>query len=163
MKYIMLDIDGVLNSEWSFQQRIIANNPSTPIDTPHSFHIHFLNRILNEVPSVVVISSTWRFLHDFADLKNQLESCGIIPGRVLDQTPILHKLVNSTMYTSTYTSTTRGAEIRAWMKQHNVKDEDVIILDDDDDMDDLLPRLIQTKFETGLQEEHYLKAIEMLK
>jgi hypothetical protein len=57
----------------------------------------------------------------------------------------------------------RGEEIQQWMGANGVKPEDIAILDDDSDMGDLTPRLVQTTFQYGLLDEHVEWAIRLLK
>jgi hypothetical protein len=40
--------------------------------------------------------------------------------------------------------------------------ESFVILDDDADMEHLLPRLVQTSMDDGLQDRHVEKAVEIL-
>lgn len=161
MKVIFLDIDGVLNSEASMRDFGIRN---TWNDNPHPMHIEWLNMIVEKTGAKVVISSTWRTSgspHMFGRL---LYLLGFI-GEVIDRTPNL--------------DTERGTEIKSWLFSHIDKldrcknlqwapswmepIESFVILDDDDDMLELsATNLVLIKDGTGLQEEHALKAIEIL-
>jgi len=109
--------------------------------------INLVNQIVAETKCEVVLSSVWRY-----DGLNTVQGLLDINGasfKLSDETPKLHK--------------TRGEEIRAWMELHGVSDNDIVILDDGADMGDLMPRLVKTTWQCGLQKEHANKVIEMLK
>ncbi len=55
----------------------------------------------------------------------------------------------------------RGSEIQHYL-DNNPDISKFVIIDDDSDMGELLPHLIQTKFEDGLQDTHAEKIIEIL-
>jgi hypothetical protein len=56
---------------------------------------------------------------------------------------------------------TRGAEIQQWMDE-NWTPERFVILDDNADMDHLLPHLVRTSSIVGLTDANATKAVEML-
>jgi len=152
MKVVFLDIDGVLNS----QDFIIATHlkgilPDDKID-PEA--VARLNQITDETGAIIVISSTWRLHYlwkkNIEGLKKLLKEEEGITGTILDVTPD-HQRYRG-----------RGGEIQDWMDHCAQPIESFIIIDDSDDMDHLLPRLIRTGFQKGLQDEHIKTAIEML-
>jgi hypothetical protein len=63
-------------------------------------------------------------------------------------------------------SKARGKEIDAWLSGSGIDRRDpvgsFVILDDDADMEPHMDRLIQTSWQYGLQDEHVVRAIEML-
>lgn len=72
-----------------------------------------------------------------------------------------HGLVGNVIDMTPLSSGPRGAEIQAWLSKHpDVKD--FVILDDSDDMLHLLPHLIRTNNEFGLQDEHVAEVLEKL-
>ena len=151
MKVIFLDIDGVLNSQdYMVRQYMMGVLPDDKID-PDA--VARLNQITDATGAVIVISSTWR-LHflwrkNSEGLKVLLKEEGIT-GTILDVTPDHQKYRG------------RGGEIQDWMDHCGQPIESFVILDDSDDMDHLIVRLIRTNFRDGLQDVHVKQAIHML-
>lgn len=143
-KIIFLDIDGVLVNEWSLRNRSAA----------HPTCVAALNLITNETKAEIVVSSTWRRM-GFGKMQNGLKNWGVT-GRLRGLTPDLSydngKLV---------IGVERGKEIQDWLSKHPC--ETFVILDDDDDMGQLKPRLVQTSYPDGLTLTHALCAIQMLR
>lgn len=145
-KVIFLDIDGVLNS-MNFYDRLKAEG--VPASETHYVldpkATDVLAKVVQSTGAWIVVSSTWR-MHEkhMGYLTKHLQSFGL---SIADVTPHLN--------------TERGDEIKAWLEKH----PDVTayaILDDDSDMGDLMPHLVQTSFQTGLQRTHALKLMELL-
>jgi len=144
--YLFLDIDGVLNSREAYKEQYKGKSQIHVI-CPKL--VARLNRIVKELGCKVVLSSIWRFnglkmVQDKLDENNaefQLIGRTSIYGRGRD----------------------RGEQIQEYMDEHNITAEQIVILDDDSDMVHLMPRLIQTTFEKGLQDEHVKKAIALFK
>jgi len=158
MKIIFLDIDGVLNS----MQSMKASKEERWNDEPAIEHIGWLNNIIANTDAKIVISSTWRRGNQASLFDKYFHALGII-GEVIDVTPRLDSY--------------RGTEIKCWLMEHKSKIEknkdsgwcihkepveSFVILDDDGDMEELLPFLVQTNSESGLQEIHAKDAIEVL-
>ena len=84
----------------------------------------------------IVVSSVWRYRGDLAERLRH----GGVRARVIGTTPTTRaKMVGTS---------TRGAEIMAWLQCHASRP--FVILDDDRDMDDLIGCLVQTSPEKGL-------------
>lgn len=153
MKIIFLDIDGVLNSR-QWMEEFHAQHPTEHRFMQERFDekaVARLQRLVEATDAKIVISSTWRLLHSLSDIRGLLNQHGF-KGDVIDKTPRIPDGV-------------RGGEIETWLSQRNSFLGDVdsfVILDDDDDMEPLMDKLVQTNFEFGLQDEHVEKAIEML-
>lgn len=142
MRIVFLDIDGVLNSR-AFYDRV-GFIPRPPLD-PEA--IARLDRICRETDARVVLSSAWR-----GDLQTV---------RWLHERGLGAPIIGRTGWAS-FTGN-RGSEIAEWIRsqaQHPI--ESFVILDDGDDMDHLLPYLIQTSHDTGLLDDHVDRAIAML-
>ena len=164
MKIIFLDIDGVLNSEASM---IRKGKFDFFNDNPDPEHIKWLNLIIEKTGAQCVISSTWRNGCSSLMMWRFLYLLGF-KGKIIGNTPRL-----SDSY--------RGTEIKAWLNEHEDKEtkykdypegsmcrihmgkvESFVILDDDSDMVDLMPHLVEIDGRKGLTEEDALKAIEIL-
>jgi hypothetical protein len=151
MKVVFLDIDGVLNSQnYMTQQYVMGILPDDKIDPDAVVR---LNQITDATGAVIVVSSTWRLHYlwrkNSEGLKVLLKEEGIT-GTILDVTPDHQKYRG------------RGGEIQEWMDLCGQPIESFVILDDSDDMDHLIVRLIRTNFMDGLQDVHVQKAILML-
>lgn len=136
MRVIFLDFDGVLNSEASFRLEVRKRTERIQ-DTLCPVNCSNFQFILEKVPDVqVVISSTWRVLHELNWLKEKLSSYNIDSSRVIGITPRVF-------------SGYRGKEIKEWLEDHS-EVTDFVIIDDASDMEPYMDKLIQTHWKTGL-------------
>jgi len=143
MKFIFLDIDGVLNGDKSVAKRELY--------VVEELLVQRLNKICEATGAVCVVSSTWRRRWPVPALQQFLEDVGFM-GKIVDRTPYMpHE--------------ERGVEIAAYIeecKQCGLQPESWVILDDGTDMGPLLPFLVNTDGKEGLTDEDVAKAIEML-
>jgi hypothetical protein len=146
MKIIFLDIDGVLNSGRFMHSNIDAFNEAYGVKHLDPMAIARLNKIIEATDAEVVISSTWRILSSVADMRGYLKAAGFT-GVVRGATPRL--------------GTRRGIEIQQWLDDHALIDS-MVILDDDSDMGHLMPFLVKTDWNKGLQDEHIQLVVDML-
>lgn len=161
MKVIFLDFDGVINSAEFMKARHKAKETkdidrNSERDEKSKFnwyismiseeHVSRLNQIVKATGAKIVVSSTWRILHDVEELSAFLKAKGFI-GEIIDRTP-------------RFGGAPRGEEITCWLDNNKV--DRFVILDDDSDMCGLKHKLVHTSWQTGLQPEHVVKAIEML-
>jgi hypothetical protein len=166
MKIIFCDIDGVLNSEKSFERRskLVKERllDSNRLDWPTLPMVDYFNYIIESTGTKIVISSSWRHYHPlFEDNKedtskkfkisiaNIFKEQGVL-GEIIDKTPTVKLSGN------------RGLEIKAWLDDHPEVTKFVII-DDNSDMQPLMDYLVQTTWENGLTLENARQAIKMLK
>jgi hypothetical protein len=148
MKIIFLDFDGVL-------VRFGDNDPKTLYSLTKEC-VSNLNLIIEKVPEVkIVITSTWRMVRKEHELIRILINDGFKhPRSIIDVTPVLNwnKITNR--------RSTRGDEIKLWLKDKVV--ESFVIIDDDSDMDPFMDHLVQTKVKEGLTNEITDKVIQIL-
>ena len=159
LKFVFLDVDGVLNSKEYFRsdtykmEQYQAGQNDDESDV--SIGIMRLNRLVQ--PGVVfVLSSTWRVLYKLEQMQFMLEQKGF-KGKLAGKTP-------------SFSSGPRGKEIAAWIESElgieiasgELAWPTFVIFDDDQDMDRLRGRYIQTTYERGLQDEHVDRALKML-
>ncbi len=145
---VFLDIDGVLNSTESairlgtykrLCQRAVAN----------------LNLVTLTTQAEIVVSSSWRIIHDLARLRVLLSEAGV-KARVRDVTPQLVSVQGSG---GLYLSRPRRDEIRAWLDAHPDVDRWVVL----DDSSDAGPdRYVQPDFAVGMSAEDAQAAISIL-
>ncbi len=147
MKIVFLDIDGVFNywSWWINDARKGLRHPQNAFDPAC---VERFNRLIEQSKAQVVLSSSWRTDRS-ADASKLLARVGI-NCTLAGVTPRLERPVM------------RGDEIRAWMVYMGQPIESFVILDDDDDMGELLPRLVQTNPSVGLQDSDVDRALAML-
>ena len=150
MKIIFLDIDGVLNYETCWGR---PENENTQ-DVWDEDCVSELNRIVEETGAKIVVSSTWRLYDDAYAII--IEKMGIKEGSIIGKTKDYLPIIKAG-------GTCRGDEIQDWLDTTNDVIENFVILDDDDDMGELVPYLIQTDFrDKGLTKEIADKAILFL-
>jgi hypothetical protein len=151
---LFLDVDGVLNSK-AFLTRpsaglVVSHDAIDWADMIDPENVAHLNRILSETGAKVVVSSSWRSMFkELGDLEAVLQSRGF-RGRLEDRTPARMR------------ATARGFEIDQWRHQ-NGHTGPIVILDDNSDMEHMLPWLVQTSFDTGLTAADADRAIETLR
>jgi len=156
---IFLDFDGVLNCPGCHGHPHNDHKAEAIVSLRGRIgksHVAALNKLWENAPSnpIVVISSTWRLMPlARTTLSGLLRKAGFV-GYVDSCTPFSNQTMN------------RGNEIAQWIRDLRPslrkQVESLVILDDDSDMGDLMPRLVQTSFRVGLVEEEIQTAIEVL-
>lgn len=137
MKVIFLDVDGVLNSSQDgFTIKLGTNK-----------HLELLKQIVEKTDAKIVLSSSWRISNKTKSfIEAKLNEYGM---SIISATPDL--------------GSSRGEEIKRWLRETNDFIESFVILDDDSDMDEYTrTKLVQTNRDIGLQETDVLKAIKIL-
>ncbi|MBP1931047.1 HAD domain-containing protein [Ammoniphilus resinae] len=146
MKVIFLDLDGVMITG---SNQKLSSEYDGYVFTPTS--VEHLKQIIDQTGAFIVVTSTYRKA-GFSYLKKMFEANGITEG-LIGQTPVL-----------AYHS--RGREIQQYIDESQLDPsltvEKFVIIDDHDDMGELMPFLVQTKWHSGLDEEAKNKAIQML-
>ena len=157
MKVLFLDFDGVLNHEAYLDDllRRLGEHHGQDALMLDTAAIERLNRIVELSGCEVVISSSWRHAHRRVALLRLLRSRGF-EGEIAGVTPTTARKEGGR-----FLGSSRGAEIQVWLDEHPAI-ESFAILDDNDDMEHLSPRLIQTTFTHGLREEHVELVVAML-
>lgn len=146
-RIIFLDIDGVLNSKDKLIEVYKKTHKShSGYNYPFDERcLHNLKHLVEETDSYIVITSTWRRDEEGRNKIIKVLKEYDLDYRVIGYTPILN--------------TTRGEEIKAYLKSLS-KPVDYIIIDDDSDMDDLIDHLHLTNNQTGLTKEDTEKIIK---
>lgn len=159
MKVIFLDIDGVLNSH-EFFERTKENrdgfyDPSdgeTWLAMLDEACVARLERLVAEHDAKVVISSSWRCVLEHDEIERLLRVKGFT-GKVIGATTKSYGLVPDR-------DTVRGDQIQHWLNANPV--DSYVILDDNSDMAHLEPRLVLTKWATGIKDEDVIVASRFL-
>lgn len=162
MKILFLDIDGVLATPKSYKtiRHIKAspteNNPMPEDKEYNSFDpkaVAHLNHILEKTDAILVMSSTWRKLSSFMELKVILKQEGV-KGKLLDITGDHYR--------------GRGHEVKDWLeKNSSIVDKYVIV---DDDIQDILEHHPKNTVHVmggwlgghGMLRKHAVRATEIL-
>lgn len=161
---MFLDIDGVLNSrqylknagEPTYEDKYDPTDLEIGLNQMSPELVQRLNGLVVEGVAFV-LSSMWRRFYKVALVQEMLQARGF-KGTLIGGTPCLDERP-------------RGQEIAAWLESETGVElsrgqrawPTFVILDDNDDMDRLRGRLIQTDYETGLQDEHIERSRQMLK
>lgn len=147
MKIIFLDIDGVLNNEYTK-----AFAPSGALFVSDRL-LKNLSKIVKVTGAEIVLSSSWRLdwvkgkeTKDFLALQSKLKDFSI---ELFDKTPLIKNGAN------------RGAEIEEWLKYHP-EVENYVILDDESNLFSSNEHLILTNSYYGLTESITDQVISLL-
>lgn len=146
MKYLFLDIDGVLNSTRSACGLGKIPHDAEPKDLPFFdlIALGLIRRLCEETGAKIVLSSTWRMGRDPVELGNQLD----LP--IISKTLVLDGF--------------RGDEIKQWLDEnYNPHVDKYAIVDDDSDMrPEQRPFFVKTHYNNGLLWDHYLQLKALL-
>jgi histidinol phosphatase-like enzyme len=164
MKYIFLDIDGVLNSTeyWESEERRKESEGMSDAQImliAHWIHLDpkalkLVNDLVDRSGAKVILSSTWRAKYSHEEITKMMQDRGAT-FEVIDSTPQLFGKVNSPRIP-------RGKEIGAYLDHLRFKPESFVIIDDHDDMLGLKDSLVKTNAKygiTGLDVEFALKIL----
>ena len=151
MKVIFLDIDGVLTTEitkWSYFDLICVER---------------LKKILDATDAKLVLSSSWRL--GFQDWRDKKKVCGkdVIPvlRELLQDNGIEGNLLVDKTPLDAFVNKSRGQEIQDYLAL-NREVTSFVILDDDNDMEPHINKLVRTSWGDGLLDEHVEQAIKIL-
>ena len=156
---IFLDFDGVLNS-WEFVKRAMGHHKKYDTQGVIGLDeqaVQRLHRLCVETGARVVVSSSWRLIHDLDELRGFLGAKGFPREWVIDVTPSCY-----TDEGEVHPYPCRGSEIAAWLDAHLYVDRYAII-DDDSDMGEVAHRHVKTEFAWGLRDEHCERMAAMLR
>lgn len=169
MKVLFLDFDGVLNSHQSstfwhnkrdqskWENEMYADWKGTlkeyiaqefcPIALSN------IETLMRRIPGLkIVVSSTWRFGETVDSLKKILYPAKLVADAIIDVTPAIYKDGDEVP---------RGLEIQAWLDKHP-EVTNFVIVDDDDDMEHLKDKLVNTSALHGFMFKDMLDAARML-
>ena len=160
LKVLFLDLDGVLNTHKWWRERPPKHPEMTKFERDISpYNIGILNEVLAATGAKVVVSSTWRKNFTLKQLQEGLASVGFT-GEIIDVTPDLSGAPKPSGYL--WSARARGDEIEQWLSKMGDPRPVFAIVDDDGDMGEHKPRLVQTDHEDGLTEVIAVRLIAML-
>lgn len=166
MKYIFLDIDGVLNSDlymssatYLAEVTALGLEPkgTEVVNKAHHLHldpaaIKLLNSLVEKSGAKVIISSTWRKKYSLSELRTMLQGRGA--------TFEIHGVTPAKM-----SWRPRGLDISAFLYNANKTDgvpEAFVILDDVDEFSKFQDQFVQTSENTGLTQKEVGRALKIL-
>lgn len=166
MKILFLDMDGVLNShEFLYTKRNASRTRwngtveswATMVD-PEA--VERLNKVIEATGAEICLSSSWRyaFRHALPKFTEVLRAKGYLGPDVKYRTPTGHEMPKGY---SSGNVVIRGQEVATWLHEHPGVTHYAIV-DDSNDFGPLLDRLVQTRWSTGMLDEHVAPLIEML-
>lgn len=140
-KYIFLDIDGVLNSEHTWDENGDQQSASIISDQ----YLKNLQKIVEKTDAKLILSSSWR-VYFGENINDPRHIMGIYLVTVLAKHNL--KLHDMTPFVKGKFSNERGLEIKTYIDQHKITDYVII---DDEEFSDFkkhidMSRFIQTKF-----------------
>ena len=163
-KYIFLDFDGVLNTEY-WQNHLIAEG--LPWSDKHGAvfdpeAVRQLKRIVDSTGADIIVESSWKFLG--LNAMQEMWTARQLPGKLIDITP---KTINDRLLQSAdiepWTSGWKGLEIASWLIENAESDAPYVILDDElVALDSQLPHLVITNPHDGITEDIADRAIGIL-
>lgn len=158
-KVLFLDMDGVLITRRSMQDK--ERRPVYMEDGHFTNALDLecvarLNRVVEQTNCTVVMSSTIRLLNSPGACTRYMRKQGCT-FRIYDRTPGNYQLPDGKW-------AGRGDQIKLWLDEHPCRHERKIAIVDDEvsDMGEMLPFVVRTPQETGLQDEQADKLIAML-
>ncbi len=134
MRVLFLDVDGVLNRTGFHPGESVGLRSWIEPELAQR-----LSAVISETGAALVIASDWRRDRALQHLRDELGAAGI-EGSLLGVTPVL-------------AGQARWREIEAWMIEHEVGPEVIVIVDDGYDMGTLAARFVRTSPLNGLDEE----------
>jgi hypothetical protein len=151
LRVVFLDFDGVLNADTT---EVPAGSELWSAAQLDSCLVARLDRLIHHADARVVISSSWRKIHDTEALAGLLASRGFT-GRILGVTPALHRSADGI-------PVVRGHEIARWLDAHPDVEGYAILDDDELFLPHQEPHLVRTDASCGLTEADVARAIACL-
>jgi hypothetical protein len=134
VRVLFLDVDGVLNRT-GFQPELTVGLHSW-IEPELAAR---LSAVLRATNAEIVLTSDWRLNRELPELRDQLRAASI-DASIIGATPALE-------------GQPRWREVEAWMVQHNLARDAMVILDDKWDMGPLASRFVRCSPLCGLDDQ----------
>ena len=164
-KFIFLDFDGVLNTE--FYQNLLISQGKPWGDENGAFFdpeaVMQLKRIVDATCADIIIESSWKYLGLKA--MQEMWHARQLPGRVIDITPFYASdgWLQATSIDENNLTHCKGIEIASWLFDHASQDARYVIIDDEYViLDSQLLHFIMTNPFDGITEEMANRAIAIL-
>ena len=159
MKYLFLDIDGVLNTG-QYSNCLVDNGLCETDADGYLFDpkaVENLEYIIEETDAKIIITSTWRFDGDMQALWRNRN----LAGEVIGVTPTFNHRSFGRIVLSPFGW--RGMEVEEWLRDNAITPCKYAILDDEDDyLQSQSDHLVLTDPMTGITKEIADKVISLL-
>jgi hypothetical protein len=154
---IFLDMDGVLCNP---RACLAVGNTGGVFSYLDPIACLLIKRLCDEHNAKLVISSSWRIMHDRYSIQAILNaSCPNLGNKMyLDD-----RWCTSSFNGCTADKFGRGREIEAWIKANSTAFNRFAIVDDDSDMEPYMDSLVKTDTYNGIGFQDYLKISTLLK
>lgn len=162
-KYLFLDFDGVLNTEF-YQDLLISKgghwrDEHGPLFDPQA--VEQLKRIIDATHADIVIESSWKDLGPEA--MQDMWAARHLPGRVIDITPSVVSASWSLDDNGLDTRQSKGIEIDFWLFENATREARYVIIDDEYViLDSQLPHFILTNPFDGITDLLADRAVALL-
>jgi len=150
--FVFLDIDGVLATEDTWDEWFALGSPT---DRKHELLdpecVKYVQRLCDRLKAKVVISSSWRCSHSLGELVGILERAGL--------------MLDVVGYTESRFDFDRGREIADYMEVHDLRPQDVLILEDAEVVDPFEARTVRPCFrgdDAGFRGPQYTEALRLV-
>ena len=144
-KYLFLDFDGVMNTEF-YQHLLISKGEPWRDEHGALFDpqaVEQLKRIIDATHADIVIVSSWKYLG--LEAMKDMWLARYLPGRVIDITPSVVSASWSLDENGLDARQSKGIEIDFWLFENAVRDARYVIIDDEYViLDSQLPHFILT-------------------
>ena len=162
-KYLFLDFDGVLNTE--FYQDLLMSQGKPFRDKHGPFFdpvaVEQLKRVIDSTRADIVVESSWKYLG--LEAMQDMWTDRQLPGRVIAVTPSIVSASWSLDDNGLDARQSKGIEIDFWLFENATQDARYVIIDDEYViLDSQLPRFILTNPFDGLTELLADRAIALL-
>lgn len=117
---LFLDVDGVLNShEWRDRAHAEPRERLAPREETHLSPalVSLVNDAVARTGAVCVLSSSWRYNHNVAQMEDRLWRAGGDAISIVDLTPT-HLELHGVNFHESYMCESRGREISEWLSLH---------------------------------------------
>ena len=162
-KYLFLDFDGVLNTEY-YQDLLISKgepwrDEHGPLFDPQT--VEQLKRIIDATHADIVIASSWKYLG--LDAMQDMWTTRHLPGRVIDITTSVVSASWSLDENGLDARQSKGIEIDYWLFENAARAARYVIIDDEYViLDSQLPHFILTNPFDGITDLLATRAIALL-
>ena len=162
-KYLFLDFDGVLNTEFYQDLQISKGEPwrdgHGPLFDPQT--VEQLRRIIDATHADIVIVSSWKYLG--LEAMQDMWVARHLPGSVVDITPSVVSASWSPDDSGLDARQSKGIEIDFWLFENAPQDARYVIIDDEYVIQDFqLPHFILTNPFDGITDLLADRAIALL-
>ena len=155
---IFLDFDGVICNPRACLA--VRNNGMYSYLDPIACLL--VKRLCEDNNAKLVISSSWRIIHDREGIKGILSAACPGLGEYVWDSATWWKTTSAVFQNDVHGGCGRGMEIKHWIDNHYAEFQHFVILDDDSDMEPLMESFVKTDAYDGISFMNFLQAEKIL-